>query len=484
MSLRLPLSPSLRLPLFIAVLLSFFLCLSVTAATPAPANTRELLTTAATLTAPLAERARALQQLALVASADTVPALAALLADEKLGHYARDVLEQMAHVDADTALLSALPRLTGDAQLGVINTLGLRRNVRAVDSLNALAFSDDAPTTAPALLALGRIATPSALATLQPALTRKSPAVRAAAAEALLLAAERLVIDGKQPAALPLYHAVRRADVPATLRLTATRGAILADVTPGLPLLLELLRSPELDARDLALRTVRDIRGPKITAAFLAEINALAAPTKTLALAALAAPTTEPPVPTVPASLFNGRDLAHWDGDPTVWRVRDGVIVGGSLDGNPRNEFLTTLRPYKNFVLRLDYRLVGTKGFVNGGVQFRSVRIDQPPNEMSGYQADIGAGHSGCLYDESRRKKFMARATAEQIKRLEKPGEWNVYVVRCEGPKITITLNGETTVTYTEEDKTIALDGLIALQIHGNCSAEISFRNITLEALP
>ena len=339
MSLRLPLSPSLRLPLFIAVLLSFFLCLSVKAATHAPAKTRELLTTAATLTAPLAERARALQQLALVASADAVPALAALLADEKLGHYARDVLEQMAHVDADTALLSALPRLTGDAQLGVINSLGLRRNVRAVDSLNALAFSDDAPTT-------------------------------------------------------------------------------------------------------------------------------------------------EPPVPTVPASLFNGRDLAHWDGDPTVWRVRDGVIVGGSLDGNPRNEFLTTLRPYKNFVLRLDYRLVGTKGFVNGGVQFRSVRIDQPPNEMSGYQADIGAGHSGCLYDESRRKKFMARATAEQIKRLEKPGAWNAYEVRCEGPKITITLNGETTVTYTEEDKTIAPDGLIALQIHGNCSAEISFRNITLEALP
>jgi hypothetical protein len=78
----------------------------------------------------------------------------------------------------------------------------------------------------------------------------------------------------------------------------------------------------------------------------------------------------------------------------------------------------------------------------------------------------------------------QADAYDEQIKRLEKPGEWNAYEVRCEGPKITLTLNGETTVTYTEEDKTIALDGLIALQIHGNCSAEISFRNLTLEALP
>jgi len=390
----------------------------------------------------------------------------------------------MADPRADEALLSALPRLTGDAQLGVINSLGLRRAGRAVDALTALAISDQAPTTAPALLALGRIATPSALGSLQPALNRQSPSVRAAAGEGLLLAAERLALEGKQPAALPLYHTVRRADLPATLRLTATRGAILADIAQGLPLLLELLRSPDLDARDLALVTLRNVRGPKTTAAFLAEINGLPAPTKTLALAALAPPTTEPPIPTVPTSLFNGRDLVHWDGDPTVWRVVDGVIVGGSLAGNPRNEFLATLRPYKNFILRLDYRLVGTKGFVNGGVQFRSVRIDQPPNEMSGYQADIGAGHSGCLYDESRRKKFMARATDEQIKRLEKPGEWNAYEVRCEGPKITIILNGETTVTYTEEDKTIALDGLIALQIHGNSSAEISFRHLTLEALP
>jgi len=51
------------------------------------------------------------------------------------------------------------------------------------------------------------------------------------------------------------------------------------------------------------------------------------------------------------------------------------VIVGGSLNGNPRNEFLATRASYKNFRLRLDYKLVGTEGFVNGGVQFRSQRI-------------------------------------------------------------------------------------------------------------
>ena len=63
------------------------------------------------------------------------------------------------------------------------------------------------------------------------------------------------------------------------------------------------------------------------------------------------------------------------------------------MDGNARNEFLATKKSYRNFRLKLEYKLVGTEGFVNGGVQFRSKRIAEPAHEMSGYQADIGAGH-------------------------------------------------------------------------------------------
>ena len=185
-----------------------------------------------------------------------------------------------------------------------------------------------------------------------------------------------------------------------------------------------------------------------------------------------------------PASLFDGRSLDGWEGDTNVWRVQEGVIVGGSMIGNPRNEFLATVTRYTNFVLRLEYKLVGTEGFINSGVQFRSVRVKQPPNEMSGYQADIGAGHSGCLYDESRRNNSLARATDEQIKRLEKPGDWNHYEVRCAGPHIQIVLNGEKTVDYTEADASIPQDGQIALQIHGGSKAEASFRNITIEESP
>jgi glucose/arabinose dehydrogenase/mono/diheme cytochrome c family protein len=185
-----------------------------------------------------------------------------------------------------------------------------------------------------------------------------------------------------------------------------------------------------------------------------------------------------------PQPLFDGHTLIGWQGDTTVWRVQDGAIAGGSLNGNPQNEFLATTKTYRNFILRLEYRLIGTEGFVNGGVQFRSVRIVTPPNEMSGYQADIGAGYSGSLYDESRRNKVMAQADKALIATLEKPGEWNRYEVRAEGGRIRLTLNGTQTVDYLEADSAVPQAGLIALQIHGNNKAEVAYRNLTIETLP
>ena len=186
---------------------------------------------------------------------------------------------------------------------------------------------------------------------------------------------------------------------------------------------------------------------------------------------------------TVP--LFDGKTFSGWEGETNkVWRIRDGALVGGSLEGNPRNEFLATTKNYKNFVLKLEYKLIGTQGFVNGGVQFRSKRIPQPPNEMSGYQADIGMTYSGSLYDESRRKKMLYTADQELILKTEKTNDWNTYEIRVEGQRIRLTLNGKLTTDYTERETGIEQDGLIALQIHGNCKAEISYRNISIEVLP
>lgn len=184
-------------------------------------------------------------------------------------------------------------------------------------------------------------------------------------------------------------------------------------------------------------------------------------------------------------SLFDGKTFDGWEGDTEkTWRIRDGVIVGGSLEGHPRNEFLATKKAYKNFHLRFDYKLVGTEGFVNGGLQFWSKRVENPPNEMSGFQADIGAGFTGCVYDESRRNKMLATADKKLVAKVEKPGEWNRYDVIGVWPQIQLFVNGRRTAVWVERDEAIPREGLVALQIHGNCKAEISFRNLSIEELP
>ena len=187
-----------------------------------------------------------------------------------------------------------------------------------------------------------------------------------------------------------------------------------------------------------------------------------------------------------PTTIFDGRTLAGWEGDTaTTWRVVDGCIEAGSLDRNqPRNEFLSWHADLANFDLTLRWKLEGTKGFVNGGVQLRSRRVPHH-HEMVGYQADLGAGYDGGLYDESRRNRFLAQPDAATKAKAMKPtGEWNTYRIRAEGPRVQIWLNGVPTVDYVETDPSIPLVGKIAVQIHGNAFSRVHYKDIVLETLP
>ncbi|MBC8001123.1 MAG: DUF1080 domain-containing protein, partial [Opitutaceae bacterium] len=187
----------------------------------------------------------------------------------------------------------------------------------------------------------------------------------------------------------------------------------------------------------------------------------------------------------VPVRLFDGLSFAGWEGDTNKsWRVETGEIVAGDVTRQqPRNEFLSTTGRFENFELRVKIKLIGTEGFVNAGVQFRTERI--PNNfEVSGYQADFGAGYDGALYDESRRNKVLAQPSKEVLAKASKPGEWNDYRIRAEGPRIQLWLNGIQTVDYTEMEDGIPRTGIIALQIHGGAKSQVRYKDIIIEALP
>ena len=184
--------------------------------------------------------------------------------------------------------------------------------------------------------------------------------------------------------------------------------------------------------------------------------------------------------------LFDGTSFAGWDGDTTnTWRIADGAIVGGSLEERvPHNEFLATTSEFGDFVLKVQFKLLGSEGLINAGVQLRSQRV---PNhyEMVGYQLDLGdPAWWGSLYDESRRNKVLAQSDMTVVTRVLRRGDWNDYEIRCEGRRIVAFINGEQTIDYTEPDTSIPQRGRIALQVHGGGKVQVWYRQIRVRALP
>src|SRR5215471_15154158 len=181
--------------------------------------------------------------------------------------------------------------------------------------------------------------------------------------------------------------------------------------------------------------------------------------------------------------LFDGKTLAGWQGDEKVFHVTDGAIVAGSLTEKvAHNEFLASKEEFGDFELRLKARLVGKAQ--NAGVQFRSQRIENH-FEMIGYQCDMGVMMGrpiwGALYDESRRRKFLVEPDAEKLKAALKPEDWNDLVIRCEGTRIQLWVNGLLTCDYTEPDSAIPKRGRLGLQIHGGEPAEAAYKDIRIK---
>lgn len=180
-----------------------------------------------------------------------------------------------------------------------------------------------------------------------------------------------------------------------------------------------------------------------------------------------------------PIQLFNGKDLTGWEGNLELWSVKDGALVGMS-PGLKENHFLATTAEYGDFELRFEVKLHVPEA--NSGVQFRSQRLPDT-TEMIGYQADIGKGWWGSLYDESRRRKILAAADAAVIQKVLKEKDWNEYAIRAVGKHITLSINGVNTIDYLEPDSSLPATGKIAVQVHSGGPFQVEFRKLKLTPL-
>ncbi len=231
-------------------------------ASPAEGNEAQLIAVLES-DAPLFDKAKACQQLAVIGTREVVPALAKLLPNEELSHYARFGLEPIPDPSVDEALRGAMGKLEGGLLIGVINSIGMRRDAKAVDGLKGLMGDSEAAVAAAASAALGRIATPEAIKTLRGALEGPESS-RAAIGDACLTAADMLIADGKQAEAAALYDALREADPPPYLQIAALHGAIRARGADGMPLLQECLGSEDKSLFRVAMRMAHEIGGPDV----------------------------------------------------------------------------------------------------------------------------------------------------------------------------------------------------------------------------
>lgn len=232
-----------------------------------------------------------------------------------------------------------------------------------------------------------------------------------------------------------------------------------------------------------------------------------------LSAAAFAAePQQAPPEPKDMTSIFNGKDLSGWDGDPRLWSVRNGAIHGETTEENPAmgNTFIIWKDGRTgDFDLRLSFRCNATN---NSGIQYRSKHItdDKVRNKwvVRGYQHELRnelklPSVAGFIYDEGGKrgriclvgekvvwgeegKKVVAGDLIDQaaFEKLFKLDDWNDVVIIARGNHIQHYLNNRLVIDFTDNDPNLALkEGVLALQLHAGKPMFAEFKNIRIKTL-
>ncbi|MCR4412730.1 MAG: HEAT repeat domain-containing protein [Thermoguttaceae bacterium] len=247
--------------------------------------------------APLFDKAKACQRLAVIGTKDAVPVLARLLDDEKLAHYARFGLEAMPDPAVDDALRAAMDRLAGRHLVGVINSIGFRRDAKATEALIKRLGDSDVAVASAAASALGRIGTPKTSQALLATLAVASPELKPWVADACLACGEQLLSKSDRASATSLFDALRKSDAPKHHRLAATLWAIRVRQSDGISLALEQLRSDDADFFAVGLQACRRIPGPAMTKAMAAVMDTLPPARQALLVTALAGRQDEAAIP-------------------------------------------------------------------------------------------------------------------------------------------------------------------------------------------
>lgn len=221
------------------------------------------------------EKQTACRALRLKGTAKAIPALAALLPDKELSHMARFALETMPFPEVDQALRDAVGKTEGLPRMGVVISIGVRRDPQAVALIAPLMKDPDADTVRATAGALGRIATPEAVQALRDCRSAAPEPVRGAVAEGLLAAGLRLVQEGKGASAAPIYQDLMTTEWPENIRTGAFHGLASAEPDKAPQRMIEALGGTDPVLRGTAAQVVAETSGEATTKVYADALSSL-----------------------------------------------------------------------------------------------------------------------------------------------------------------------------------------------------------------
>jgi HEAT repeat protein len=277
--------------------------------------------------ATLKEKTDACRGLSFIGTKDAIPALAALLGDEKLSHMARYGLEPIPDPSVDEAFRTALNTLEGMPLVGVIGSVGVRRDAQAVPALTKLLKDSNPEVARAAARALGSIGNAAAVAALQSRLGYGSAEDKLHVCEGLFRCAEALAAEGQMQQAVAVYDQLRKLDGPHQVRGGALRGAILARGRNGAALLREHLRSSDYILFSAACQTALEMPGETVTQALTASVGDLPADNQILVIWTLGKRGDVGAIPTLTQLAKNGPTKVRIEAIKAFPQIGDGSAV-------------------------------------------------------------------------------------------------------------------------------------------------------------
>jgi HEAT repeat protein len=251
------------------------------------------------------------RELSVAGTEASVPALASMLTDEKVSDIARYALERIQGPAADDALRNALSKAKGNAKIGIINTLGVRGDKKAIDALTKLTGDSNETVAVAAVAALGRIDDKGATDAIAKAKEKATGAVKTVVLDAYLHCADRFAAKGDKVAAGAIYKQLYAPGEPMIIRVAAARGMIITAGSKTGEVIVEMLKSSDKPIQTVAIATLREVAKTDVIKSAAEQLPNLAAEQQAQLIWALTDCGDKVALPTVLAATKNSHDYVR-----------------------------------------------------------------------------------------------------------------------------------------------------------------------------